>query len=104
MPTALIVISEANTYLEQAMAKEPNNPVVLDSMGWLRFKQGRLNEAAELLKRAFAQLPDPEIAAHYAEVLWQKGDKKQAISVLNAAILLEPDDENLLALRQKMGL
>ncbi|QKJ66402.1 tetratricopeptide repeat protein [Deefgea piscis] len=96
--------SEANTYLEQAMAKEPNNPVVLDSMGWLRFKQGRLNEAAELLKRAFAQLPDPEIAAHYTEVLWQKGDKKQAISVLNAAILLEPDDENLRALRQKMGL
>ncbi|MCB5195885.1 tetratricopeptide repeat protein [Deefgea salmonis] len=95
--------AEADTYLSQAMDKEPNNPVVLDSMGWLRFKQGKLNEAAELLKRAYAQLPDPEIAAHYAEVLWQKGDKKQAMTVVNAAMLLEPDDESLLALRQKMG-
>ncbi|MGL6041655.1 MAG: tetratricopeptide repeat protein, partial [Deefgea sp.] len=33
---------EANTYLTKAMTKEPNNPVILDSMGWLRLKQGKL--------------------------------------------------------------
>ncbi|MGL6041124.1 MAG: tetratricopeptide repeat protein, partial [Deefgea sp.] len=95
---------EANTYLTRAMTKEPNNPVILDSMGWLRLKQGKLKEALELLKRAYADLPDPEIAAHYAEALWLTGDKAKAVEVLDAASQLDADDEALLAIRKKLGL
>jgi predicted Zn-dependent protease len=95
---------EADTYLSKAIKKEPNNPVILDSMGWLRLKQGKLNEALELLKRAYAEMPDPEIAAHYAEALWLKGEKAKAAEVLDAASLLDADDEALLATRKKLGL
>ncbi len=97
-------LAEADTYLTKAIAKEPNNPVILDSMGWLRLKQGKLKEALELLKRAYAELPDPEIAAHYAEALWAKGEKARAVEVLDAASLLDADDEALLATRKKLGL
>ncbi|WP_027468282.1 tetratricopeptide repeat protein [Deefgea rivuli] len=96
--------AEADTYLTKALAKDPDNPVILDSMGWLRFKQGKLNEALALLKRAYTQMPDPEIAAHYAEVLWKKGDQAQALAVIEAASQLDAEDEALLALRKKMGL
>jgi Flp pilus assembly protein TadD len=96
--------AEADTYLTKAIAKDPDNPVILDSMGWLRFKQGKLNEALALLKRAYTQMPDPEIAAHYAEVLWKKGDQAQALAVIEAASQLDANDEALLALRKKMGL
>jgi tetratricopeptide (TPR) repeat protein len=97
-------LAEADTYLTKAIAKDPNNPVILDSMGWLRLKQGKLKEALVLLKRAYADLPDPEIAAHYAEALWLTGDKAKAIEVLDAASLLDADDEALIATRKKLGL
>lgn len=96
--------AEAEILLKKAIAKDPNNPVILDSMGWLRLKQGQLKEALALLKRAYADLPDPEIAAHYAEALWLAGEKTKAQEVLDAATLLDADDEALIATRKKLGL
>ncbi len=96
--------AEADTYLKAALEKDSNNPVILDSMGWLRFKQGQLDEALVLLKRAYTQMPDPEIAAHYAEALWQKGDKELATEIVKAASQIDADDDALLALRKKMGI
>ncbi|QZA77718.1 tetratricopeptide repeat protein [Deefgea tanakiae] len=97
-------LAEADTYLTKAITKDPNNPVILDSLGWLRLKQGKLKEALALLERAYADLPDPEVAAHYAEALWLTGDKSKAIEVLDAASLLDADDEALLATRKKLGM
>jgi len=97
-------LAEADTLLTKALAKDPNNPVILDSMGWLRLKQGQLKAALDFLKRAYNDLPDPEIAAHYAEALWLTGDKSKALEVLDAASLLDADDEALIATRKKLGL
>lgn len=97
-------LAEAEKLLEQAIAGEPDNPVIIDSLGWLRFRQGRLKDAAGLLEKAYAQLPDPEIAAHYAEVLWQSGDRKKARGVLEAALQLDPENEIVLETRKRLGL
>ncbi|WP_273429659.1 tetratricopeptide repeat protein [Chitinibacter tainanensis] len=95
---------EADTYLGQAIAMQPDNPVILDSLGWLRFKQGKVAEAQQLLERAYRQMPDAEVAAHLAEVLAQQGDIARAKALLDEALARQPDDEVALETRRRLGL
>ncbi|KPC49345.1 tetratricopeptide repeat protein [Amantichitinum ursilacus] len=89
-------LDEANGYLEKAIAKEPDNPVIQDSLGWLRYRQGRFDEAKDLLTKAFAAMPDAEIGAHLAAVLWRQGEKSDARKVLAAAQKLDPTNESVI--------
>ena len=74
---------------------------VLDSMGWVLYRMGRLDEAIEYLNRALALKPDPEIAAHLGEVLWVKGDRAAARKIWEAAIKETPKDAHLLDVIQR---
>ena len=69
---------EARGYLEKALATEPNNPAIIDSMGWVLFKLGHYEEALAHLERAFEMFPDPEVAAHIVDVQWALGNVDQA--------------------------
>ncbi|WP_249977129.1 tetratricopeptide repeat protein [Vreelandella olivaria] len=62
-------LEEARELIERAYELDPDNPAVLDSMGWVYFRLGKPDEALSWLESAFAQMPDQEIAAHLAEVL-----------------------------------
>lgn len=84
-------LEEAETLIAKALALTPDEPSVIDSMGWLRFRQGRPNEAVSLLSRAYAAFPDPEVAAHYGEALWATGDEARAEAVWNRALETAPD-------------
>ena len=88
-------LDDAQTYLEKAIALQPDDAAITDSLGWLRFRQGRLAEAKELLNQAYAIFPDGEIAAHLGEVLWMMGDTNEARSVWNKALESEPDHKVL---------
>ncbi|QLI81735.1 tetratricopeptide repeat protein [Chitinibacter fontanus] len=96
--------AEADTYLVKAYAQQPENPVILDSLGWLRFKQGKLSEALALLEKAYLAMPDAEVGAHLAEILWTKGDKARAKQILDEVLAIQPDDEVALEVRQRLGL
>lgn len=69
---------EARAFIERALAGDPENPAILDSMGWVLFKQGNTEEALDYLTRAWEAFPDPEVAAHLGEVLWETGNRSQA--------------------------
>lgn len=71
-------LREARGYIEKALRLDPNNPAILDSMGWVLFLEGQLEPALEHLSRAWAAFPDPEVAAHYGEALWMNGAEEQA--------------------------
>ncbi|MCK5433429.1 MAG: tetratricopeptide repeat protein [Gammaproteobacteria bacterium] len=86
---------EAYELIKQALEISPNDYYVLDSMGWILYRQGRLDEAIEFLNKALAERNDPEIAAHLGEVLWVKGDKKAAQAVWDTALKQTPDDDKL---------
>lgn len=88
-------IKEAIELLEQALKLEPEDPFILDSMGWAMFKARRYAEAVDYLRRAFGVRPDPEIAAHFGEALWMKGDKEEARRVWRNGLQLHPDNESL---------
>ena len=84
--------SEGFALIEKAHKLSPSDPFILDSMGWAFFRMGRLDEAETYLKRALAERPDAEIAAHLGEVLWVKGDRDSARAVWKAQLDANPDN------------
>ena len=84
--------SEGLALIEKAHKLSPADPFILDSMGWALFRLGRLDEAESYLKRALAERPDAEIAAHLGEVLWAKGDRDSARAVWKVQLESNPDN------------
>lgn len=84
-------LNEARDYIERALAIDPENPAILDSMGWVLYLQGNTNEALDYLSRAWEAYADPEVAAHYGEALWQTGEQEQARTIWKEGLELDPD-------------
>ena len=72
---------EGLVLIEKAHKLAPDDPFILDSMGWAMFRLGRYAEAETYLRRAMKERPDAEIAAHLGEVLWAKGERERAQEV-----------------------
>ncbi len=87
--------AEAIELLEKALKLAPDDPFILDSMGWAMFKTQRLDEAVNHLRRAYAARPDPEIAAHLGEALWVKGEREEAKRIWQGSIKDHPDNKSL---------
>ena len=92
---------EAEKYLSKAMQLQPDEAVIVDSYGWLLFKQGRAEQALEYLKKAYAKQAENEIAAHIAEVMWSQGNVKEAKEFFDAVFKKFPDDEYLLKFKRR---
>ncbi len=86
---------EGRALIEKAFAKKPDEPAIIDSMGWVHYRLGNFDEAIKHLKRAYELQPDAEIAAHYGEVLWKAGRKDEARALFDAALKKEPDNDTL---------
>ena len=88
-------LDEANKLIEKASALAPNDAFIMDSLGWVKYRQGDTADATKLLKRAYEIQPNAEIGAHLGEVLWKSGDQKQALEAWRRAHRLEPDNQTL---------
>ena len=69
---------EARDLIARALILQPGEPAILDSMGWVLYRQGEYEEALEYLRQAYEKFPDPEVAAHLGEVLWAQGREVEA--------------------------
>jgi len=90
-----IRLEEAHRLIEQALKLAPDDPFIMDSMGWVQFRLGHLTEAESLLRRAYEMRPDVEIAAHLGEVLWVKGQKADAQKLWRDAQNKDPQNDTL---------
>ena len=90
-----IRLPEAYLLVEKALALAPDDPFIMDSLGWVQFRLGKLKEAEDLLRRAYAARPDPEIAVHLGEVLWIKGQKDDAQKFWRDAGTKDPKNDAL---------
>ena len=95
-------LDDAARYIEHAYSLQPEEPAILDSMGWLRYRQGRLQEAVSYLQQALALQQDGEIAAHLGEVLWQMGERAAAEQVWQEALRHAPEHTILRATMQRL--
>jgi tetratricopeptide (TPR) repeat protein len=77
-------LDEAKVLIDKAIELAPNDAFIMDSLGWVLFRQGRSQEALEILKKAYQIKPDPEIAIHIGEVLWTLGDGESAMKILRS--------------------
>lgn len=89
--------AEAKALIERAHQINPEDPAVLDSLGWVNYRLGNLPEAERLLRQAFAAFPDHEVAAHLGEVLWAAGKQREARQVWIKALNDQPDSPILRA-------
>src|SRR5262249_13998414 len=90
-------VDEAYGLIETALKLAPDDPFILDSMGWVLYRMGRHKEGVDYLQRAFALRPAREIAAHLGELLWAAGDHNQARKIWSEALKEHPTNESLLA-------
>lgn len=90
-----IRLPEARNLIERALELAPNDPFILDSQGWVLFRQGETQAALDALNQAFGIRPDPEIAAHLGEVLWSLGRKDEARQTWDKARKDNPANEAL---------
>ena len=87
-----IKLAEAEVLIRKALAHEPNNAAIIDSLGWVSYRLGHLRQSLTLLTKAYDIMPAAEIAAHLGAVKWALGDTKGAFETWNLALSLEPDN------------
>ena len=88
-------LPEAKELIQRALALAPGDAFITDSLGWVEFRLGNVDEAARLLRQAYATRADVEIAAHLGEVLWRQGDRTGAQTVWKEGLAINPDNEVL---------
>jgi tetratricopeptide (TPR) repeat protein len=88
-------LPEAQQLIEKALKLAPDDSFIIDSMGWVLYRRGKLKDSLSYLRRAYAGRPDPEIAAHLGEVLWALGEHSEAERVWGDAIKDSPENETL---------
>ena len=93
--------AEALLYIEKAYAMEPDDPAIIDSLGWVHYRLGHLDQAQQYLQQAFELSGDGEIGAHLGEVLWEAGDQAGARRVWNEALEKDPDNPVLRRVMQR---
>jgi len=89
-------LDEAKEYILKAAKLLPNDPAVLDSLGWVYFRLGQYEESIKWLSKAFALLEDAEIAAHLGEALWMNGQKGNADKMWQRGLEMKADHPVLL--------
>ena len=87
-----VKLAEAEVLIRKALAHEPNNAAIIDSLGWVSYRLGHLRQSLTLLTKAYDIMPAAEIAAHLGAVKWALGDTKGAFETWNLALSLEPDN------------
>ncbi len=87
--------AEALVYIKQAIKLKPNDPAVIDSLGWVQYRLGNTTEALRALRRAYDMSGDAEIAAHLGEVLWMAGHHDEARAVWRKALKKDPHNASL---------
>jgi tetratricopeptide (TPR) repeat protein len=88
-------LPEARALIETALKLAPDDPFIMDSMGWVLYRMGQGKDGLGYLERAFKARPDPEIGAHLGEVLWVEGQREQAQKIWSRVLKEHPDNEVL---------
>jgi tetratricopeptide (TPR) repeat protein len=98
-----IRLSEALTLITRALEIAPQDPFIMDSMGWIKYRMNDRVAAIDYLTQAYRKRPEADIAAHLGEVLWVQGDRDQALSIFKAGALTEPGNATLVETIKRLG-
>jgi tetratricopeptide (TPR) repeat protein len=95
--------AEALALIERALALKPDDPAIIDSMGWVQYRLGHLEKALTYLRQAFEKYPDHEVAAHLGEVLWVSGNREEAGEIWRKGLESKPDSRLIHDTMRRLG-
>ena len=96
-------LAEAEKMIRQAVDQRPEDGYIVDSLGWVLFRFGEFESAADELERAVELRPvDPVINDHYGDALWMVGRKTEARFQWKRALSFEPEDDDAERIREKL--
>ncbi len=87
---------EAYIYIKKAYDLEPDDPAIIDSLGWVSYRKGDLKDAEKYLRLAYQKLKDPEVASHLVEVLTKQGQQEEASNLLAEMLKKHPKNKKLI--------
>jgi len=91
-----IHLDEAETLIRKALELKPGNGYMIDSLGWVFFRQNRMEEAIRHLKQASEILPeDAAILEHLGDVYVRSGRLQEAAEAYEKAIRFNPGNDLL---------
>src|SRR5690606_40602245 len=93
---------EARSYIQKALALNPDSGAIIDSMGWVLFKLGEYDAALQYLERAYVLEPEGEIAAHLVDARWASGDRTSAPELLQSALEQDPGNRHLIEVGERL--
>lgn len=96
-------LDEAYELISRAHQILPEDPYILDSMGWIKFRQGDNEQAVQYLRQAYEVKPEAEIAAHLGEVLWVMGDQARAKEIWREGMALDSSNPTLQQTLERFG-
>ena len=94
---------EARGYIQKALAMDPDNAAIIDSMGWVLFRLGEYQAALDYLERAYRLEDDPEIAAHLVDVRWALGEREAALELLRSTLEKNPESRHLREVSERLA-
>lgn len=95
-----IKLEEALDYINQAIELAPENPAIIDSLGWVQYKLGRYTEAEANFNKALKKgIKDPELYIHLYHTLIKLNKQDEAQTLLNKAKDLFPKNEKIIELK-----
>ena len=95
---------EAEALIRQAYILQPQEPSIIDSMGWIAYRLGKYEEAIKFLERAWSLDKNPEIAAHLGEVLWVSGERDKAMQIWREGQAQQADNRILLETLERLDI
>jgi tetratricopeptide (TPR) repeat protein len=97
-------LDRAAEMLQKAVKQEPRNGAYIDSLGWVYFRQGKLDLAEKYLNEASRLLPrDPTVHEHLGDVFARRGDLMRALTMYRQALTLEPEKKDEAKIRMKIA-
>ena len=96
-------LPEALKLITRALEIAPNDPFIMDSMGWIKFRLGDYVTAVQFLEKAYRVRPEADIAAHLGEALWMLGQRDAAIEIWKKALAKEADNATLQETIKRLG-
>lgn len=92
-----IHLDQAKIFIDAAIAMKPDDPQILDSMGWLLYQQQKFDEAIDVLESAISLMPsDATINEHLGDAYWKTERKREARFQWQRAIKFSKNDPLLI--------
>jgi putative PEP-CTERM system TPR-repeat lipoprotein len=97
-------LKEAEVMVKKALRLAPNDPYIMDTLGWVYYKNGDFKEAQKYIEKAYRQKPDEAVIVEHMGDLYVKTENwSRAAAMYQQAQILETDKKRASNIREKLA-